>query len=426
MAEGNPPRSVPDAGKESAADSSSVEASPLADREYRAPVRRNPNRRRNVVILVSVVVVLVAGIFLWRWLSSYESTDDAQADVHLYPVSARVSGYVVRVNVDDNQWVEKGAVLVEIDPKDYEVAVAQAQANLANAEATAQSLNITVPITSVNSSSQLSFTASGVEDANAGVTAAERQLTAAHEQLVAAEANDVKAQDDLHRYKLLVDKREVSQQIYDQALAAAKSSTATVAAARASESAAEQYVQQAHSRVGQAVANHKYAETGPQQVSSTQARVRAAIADVGQKRAALEQAQLNLSYTKIVAPVTGEVNKTVVVGMNVQDGQQLLTVVPLDEVWVTANFKETQLRHMEVGQRAEIHVDSSGRTLKGHVDSIAGATGPLFSLLPPENATGNYVKIVQRVPVKIVLEQGENKDRRLRPGMNVVSDVYLK
>jgi membrane fusion protein (multidrug efflux system) len=398
----------------------------LADREYRPLARRNPNRRRNVVILVAVVVVLVAGFFLWRWLNSYESTDDAQADVHLYPVSARVSGYVVRVNVDDNQWVEKGTVLVEIDPKDYEVAVAQAQANFANAEATAQSLNLTVPITSVNSSSQLRFTASGVDDANAGVIAAERQLTAAHEQLVAAEANDVKAQDDLHRYKLLVDKREVSQQIYDQALAAAKSSTATVAAARASESAAQQFVQQARTRVSQAEANHKYAETGPQQVSSTQARVRAAFADVEQKRSALEQAQLNLSYTRIVAPVTGEVNKTVVVGMNVQDGQQLLTVVPLDEVWVTANFKETQLRHMQVGQRAEIHVDSSGRTLKGHVDSIAGATGPLYSLLPPENATGNYVKIVQRIPVKIVLEQGENKDRRLRPGMNVVPDVYLK
>jgi membrane fusion protein (multidrug efflux system) len=161
-------------------------------------------------------------------------------------------------------------------------------------------------------------------------------------------------------------------------------------------------------------------------VSSSQARARAAIADVEQKRALLEQAQLNLGYTKILAPVSGEVNKTVVVGMNVSDGQQLLTVVPLDEVWVTANFKETQLRNMRVGQKAEIHVDSSGRTFKGHVDSIAGATGPLFSLLPPENATGNYVKIVQRIPVKIVLEPGENRNRLLRPGMNVVPDVSLK
>jgi membrane fusion protein (multidrug efflux system) len=419
MAEENLPRSVPQTD-------SPIDPSPLTDREHTPRVRRISHRRRNIVILAVIAMVIIAGVFLWHHLSSYESTDDAQADVHLYPVSARVSGYVVRVNVDDNQWVEKGTVLVEIDPKDYEVAVAQAQANLTNAEATAQSLNITVPITSVNTSSQLKFAASGIEDANAGVAAAEKQLTAAHAQLEAAEANDVRAQDDLHRYKLLVDKREVSQQIYDQALATAKSSTATVSAAHASESAAQQFVQQTRSRLAQADANHQYAQTGPQQVSSTRARVRAAIADVEQKRALLEQAQLNLGYTKIVAPVAGEVNKTVVVGMNVQDGQQLLTVVPLDEVWVTANFKETQLKHMRVGQRAEINVDSSGRTLKGHVDSIAGATGPLFSLLPPENATGNYVKIVQRIPVKIVLDPGENRDRRLRPGMNVVPDVYLK
>jgi membrane fusion protein (multidrug efflux system) len=199
-----------------------------------------------------------------------------------------------------------------------------------------------------------------------------------------------------------------------------------VAAAIANESAAQQFVEQAQSRQVQAEANHQYAETGPQQVSSSKARARAAIADVEEKRALLEQAQLNLGYTKIVAPVSGEVNKTVVVGLNVQAGQQLLTVVPLDEVWVTANFKETQLRHMRVGQKAEIHIDSNGRTLKGHVDSIAGATGPLFSLLPPENATGNYVKIVQRIPVKIVLDPGENHDRQLRPGMNVVPDVYLQ
>jgi membrane fusion protein, multidrug efflux system len=395
--------------------------SPSPNRGY-----TRPKPRRKIIIAIVIVVVLVAGVFLWRWLSSYESTDDAQVDVHLYPVSARVSGYVINVYPDDNQYVQKGTVLVEIDPKDYEVAVAQAKANLASAEATAQSLNITVPITSVNTSSQLKYTASDVDSSSAGIIAAEKQLTAAHAQLEQAEANDVKAQDDLHRYKLLVDKQEVAAQVYDQALAAAKASTATVAAARANEAAAQQSVQQAKSRLLGSEANHQSAETGPQQVSSSRARARAAIADVEEKRAALEQAELNLQYTKIVAPVSGEVNKTVVVGLNVQPGQQLLTVVPLDEVWITANFKETQLRHMKVGQKAEIHVDSSGRTFKGHVDSIAGATGPLFSLLPPENATGNYVKIVQRIPVKIVLEPGENKDRQLRPGMNVVPDVYLQ
>jgi len=394
--------------------------------EKKLPPDADRKRRRNLIIIATALVVIVAGLLLWRYLSSYESTDDAQVDVHLYPVSARISGYVIRVNVNDNQWVNQGDVLVEIDPTDYQVGLAQAQANLANAEATAKSLNITVPITSVNTASQLQFAASGVEDARAAISAAEKQLAAAHDQVEAAEANDVKAQDDLQRYKQLVDKREVSQQVYDQALATARSSTANVAAARASESAAQQFVQQTQSRLTQATANHEYARTGPQQVSSTRARVQAAIADVQQRRALLQQAELNLRYTKIVAPVSGQVNKTVVEGLNVEPGQQLLTIVPLDEVWVTANFKETQLRHMQIGQKADIHVDSSGRTVHGHVDSIAGATGPLFSLLPPENATGNYVKIVQRVPVKIVLEPGENRDRRLRPGMNVVPNVYLR
>jgi membrane fusion protein (multidrug efflux system) len=423
MAEENSPRSVPpqtEAG-------STVNPPPAVERKPPArPYTTPKNRNKKLILVVVILLVLVGGFFLWRYLRTYESTDDAQVDVHLYPVSARISGYVVRVNVDDNQWVQKGTVLVEIDPKDFEVAVAQAQANLANAEATAQSLNITVPITSTNTTSQLRSTASGVENSRAGIIAAERQLSAAHAQVEQAEANDVRVQEDLHRYKLLVDKREIAQQVYDQAVASAKASTAAVAAARANESAAQQFVQQAQSRLVESQANLQYAETGPQQVSSTRARVRAAIADVEQKRALLEQAQLNLEYTRIVAPVTGEVNKSVVVGMNVQAGQQLLTLVPLDEIWVTANFKETQLRRMRVGQKAKVHVDATGRTLNGHVDSIAGATGPTFSLLPPENATGNYVKIVQRIPVKIVLEQGENRDHLLRPGMNVVPDVYLR
>jgi membrane fusion protein (multidrug efflux system) len=413
MAEEHPPRLTDDASRESA-------IPPLS------PHYKRSNARRNILIVAIVLVVIVGGLFLWRYLGAYESTDDAQVDAHLYPVSGRISGYVTKVNVDDNQFVQKGAVLVEIDPKDYEVAVEQAKASLASAEATAQSMNIDVPISSVNTSSQLKFTASGVENAGAAIVNAENRVAAAHAELEAAEANDVKAQDDIRRYKALLDKQEVAEQVYDQALATAKSSTASVAAARDNEAAAQQAVKQARSQLGQSEASQQSAETGPQQVSSTRARARAAIADVQQKRAALEQAQLNLQYTQIVAPISGEVNKTVVVGMNVQPGQQLLTVVPLDEIWITANFKETQLKQMKVGQKSEIHVDSSGQTLKGHVDSVAGATGPLFSLLPPENATGNYVKIVQRIPVKIVLDPGENQDHQLRPGMNVVPDVYIR
>ena len=383
-------------------------------------------RRRKTYFLAAAVILVVAGLLLWRYFSSYESTDDAQVDVHLYPVSARISGYVIKVNVGDNQYVQQGTVLVEIDPKDYEVAVAQARANLDSAIATARSQNITVPITSISTSSTLTFSQADVLTSQAGVASAEKQLVAAQSQVEEAEANDIKVQDDLRRYKLLVDKKEVAEQIYDQALAAARSSTAIVAAAHANAAAAEAAVRQARGRLEGAQANERSAETAPQQVSSTRARAQAALADVEQRRAALNQAELNLQYTKIYAPVAGEVNKTVVVGLNVQPGQQLLTVVPLEEVWVTANFKETQLKHMRVGQKVTLHVDSNGRDYQGHIDSIAGATGPLFSLLPPENATGNYVKIVQRIPVKIVLQPGENRDLQLRPGMNVEPHVYLR
>jgi membrane fusion protein (multidrug efflux system) len=408
-------------------DAPSTPAAAQALGPHRVVPRRTARSKFRGVIILVVLVLLLAGVyFLWRYLASYESTDDAQVDVHLSPVSARVSGYVIKVLVGDNQYVEQGTELVEIDPKDYQVAIEKAQADLANAEATAQSVNITVPITSVNTSSQLRSTVSDVDNANAGIIGAEKQVAAAHAQVEQAEANDVKVQDDLQRYKRLVDKQNVSEQIYDQALAAAKASTANVAAAHDNEAAAQQVVRQAESRRTQAQANQRAAETGPQQVASTRARALSAGADVQQKRAALEQAELNLGYTKIVAPVSGEVNKNAVVGINVEPGEQLLTIVPLDEVWITANFKETQLKHMKTGQRVEIEVDSSGRTYKGHVDSIAGATGPLFSLLPPENATGNYVKIVQRIPVKIVLEPGENRDHLLRPGMNVDPKVYLR
>jgi membrane fusion protein (multidrug efflux system) len=398
------------------------------ERERQAPLRLRRRWKSWQAGLIAgvLLLVLVSGGLLWRYFASYESTDDAQVDVHLYPVSARVSGYVISVNVNDNQPVEKGAVLVEVDPRDYQVAVDKARADLANAEATAQSLDIAVPIASVDTSSQLKFSASDVENAHAGIAVAERQLAAAHAQWEQAAANDVKTQDDLKRYKLLLDRDEVSAQIYDQALAAAKASTAGVTAARANEDAAQQSVKQAKSRLSEAEANHRVAETAPEQVASTRARALSAAADVQEKRAALNQAELNLQYTRIVAPVGGEVNKNVVAGMNVQPGQGLLNIIPLDDVWITANFKEAQLKQLRPGERVEISVDSNGRSYKGHIDSIGGATGPVFSLLPPENATGNYVKIVQRIPVKIVLDPGENRDHQLRPGMNVEPKVYLR
>jgi membrane fusion protein, multidrug efflux system len=414
----NPPQATPSVRSTPTGHSATAEA----------PIPAYPRRRsyKRWIFLISFVVLAIGGVFLWLYLSGFESTDDAQVDVHLYPVSARISGYIQKVYVEDNQWVNEGSTLVEIDPKDYEVALARAQAALDNSEAAAESMNIDVPISSVDTSSQLKFTSSDIENAQAAIQAADKEAAAAHARLLEAQAENVKAQDDVTRYRLLLAKDEVPKQVYDHAYAAAASNAAAVAAAEASEAAALQAVQEARSRLLEAEARYEDAQAGPQRVASTRAKALAAVADVHQKRAAVEQAQLNLGYTKILAPVTGEVTKKVVVGLNVEPGEQLLTVVPLDQVWITANFKETQLKHMRVGQKVKIDLDSNGRSYKGHIDSIAGATGPLFSLLPPENATGNYVKIVQRVPVKIVLEPGENRDRQLRPGMNVEAKVYLR
>jgi membrane fusion protein, multidrug efflux system len=401
-----------------------AENAPAGDVLVSAYPQRHSHKRW--IVLGPVIVLVVACIFLGYYFSGFESTDDAQVDVHLYPVSARIPGYIQEVNVGDNQWVDQGSTLVEIDPKDYEVALARAQATLATAEATAKSLKIDVPISSVDSSSELKFTSSDIQNAQAAVQAAEKEATAAHARVLEALAENVKAQDDVTRYRLLLAKEEVAKQVYDHAYAGAATDAAAVAAAEADEAAAQQAVQEAHSRLAEAQAHYESAQAGPQRVASTRAKALSAAADVHQKEAALEQAQLNLGYTRILAPVTGEVTKKVVVGLNVDPGEQLLTVIPLDQVWITANFKETQLKHMHVGQKAKLVLDANGRTYNGHVDSIEGGTGPIFSLLPPENATGNYVKIVQRVPVKIVLEPGENRDHQLRPGMNVEAKVYLR
>ncbi len=394
--------------------------------EYRRPGFFQANPRARLLLIIAAIVVIIGGIFAWRYFSSYESTDDAEVDGHLQPLSARISGYVSVVNVDDNQFVHKGDVLVEIDPRDYQTALDQARANLASAQATARSLNINVPVTSINTTSQVSSSQADIDDAQAGIVAALQQHDAAQAQLLEAQANNQKAQNDLARYKLLVDKQEISEQLYDQAVAAAASGNASVAAAKANASAADQQVTQARARLAQAEATYRSSQTGPQQVASSKARALSAEADVQEKQAALEQAELNLQYTKIIAPVDGIVSKSVEVGMNVQPGQQLLTIVPLNEVWVTANFKETQLKYMRPGQKAEIKVDANGRTYQGHVDSIAGSSGARLSLLPPENATGNYVKVVQRIPVKIVLNPGQNSDDYLRLGMSVEPKVYVK
>ncbi|HXA77527.1 MAG TPA: HlyD family secretion protein [Candidatus Acidoferrales bacterium] len=424
MAEKNEPDSSAAAPPEKAPAPETQSAQQLPAARASEYLRERPRTR---LFLIIAALVLIVGIFFaWRYFSSYESTDDAEVDGHVMPVSARISGYVAKVNVDDNQYVHAGDVLVTIDPRDYQVAVDQARANVADAQATALSLSINVPVTSINTASQVSSSEADIANAQAGISAAQQQLDAAEAQLLQAQANDVKAQNDLVRYKQLVDKQEISQQIYDQAVAAAAANAAGVAGAKAAASAAGQQVTQARSRLATAQANLRSSQTGPNQVASVRDRANSAEAIAQAKQAALEQAQLNLQYTQIVAPANGVVIKNVEVGMNVQPGQQLATVIPLDDIWITADFKETQLRNMKPGQRTEIKADSNGRVYQGHVDSISGSSGARLSLLPPENATGNYVKVVQRVPVKIVLNPGENSDHSLRIGMSVEPKVFLK
>ena len=403
----------------------------------RGAFRRSPLAK--LLALGVAVVLVVGGVLTWRYLSVRESTDDAQVDGHIYPVSARVGGTVVKVLVDDNQYVEAGTVLVELDTNDYRVALDRARADLAESAATLRVSQTQVPITSATSESRLSAAQAGVGVASAGVSAAEKGVDAARAHLVAAEAkvrenraNSERAARDLERMKALVAKEEISRQQYDAAVAAAESFRAQVDSAEAQVKEAQGGVQVAESQLGQqkamlerARAEMDATRTAPQQIAASRAHAESSAAKVQQLQAAVEQATLNQQYTTIRAPVSGVVSqRSVEAGQVIQPGQPLLAVVPLDDIWITANFKENQLRKMRPGQPATVSVDAySGRKYEGRVESIAAGTGSRFSLLPPENATGNYVKVVQRVPVKIVLDKGQNQDHLLRPGMSVVPTV---
>src|ERR1700730_5960684 len=406
---------------------SSIKPLPATEEHFHSRPSRTQSSGFRIGVVIAIIILLIAGFFAYRYFTSYESTDDAQVDGHVNSVSARISGHDIKLNVQDNQYVQAGTVLVEIDPADYQVAYERAKADYEDAQAGAVAPGVTVPITSINTSGQVSATEADVNSARAGIQVAKQQFEAAKAQLQQAEANNVKAQNDLGRYRQLVDKQEISQQQYDQAVAAARAGDGAAEAARANADAAVQQISQAQSKLAQAEANWRSANTAPKQMTGMRAKAASAEAEVQRKKADLDQAQLNLQYTKILAPVAGVVSdRTVEVGQNVVPGQELLKVIPLDEIWITANFKETQLRNIRVGQPVTIEVDANGRKYKGKVDSIAGASGARFSLLPPENATGNYVKVVQRIPVKIVLEPGENKDHQLRPGMSVVPKVWIR
>ena len=396
--------------------------------EYEIPAQKSS--RKFIVIAVIILLVIGAGLFYWRSTFT-EDTDDAQVDGDLYQVSSRVTGQVIKVYVEDNQTVQTGQPIAEIDPKDYQVALEQAQANLASSQAAAIQATVNVPITSVNVTTSVDTTSSDVQGSSASVEQARKQAQAAEARVAAAKANAVKSRLDVERYTPLVQKDVISKQQYDAAVATDASNQAAVLEAEANVIASQAQVTQALQKLSQSrYQAAQSVKTGPDQVRAQQAKANAAIADVKQAQAKVDQAALNLSYTHITAPTAGIVNKkNVQVGANVSIGQDLLTIIPLTNLWVTANFKETQLARMHPGQDVTIKVDAlGGRKFHGKVTQIGGATGSRLSLFPPENATGNYVKVVQRIPVRIDFTnlQQEDGDFALRPGMSVTPEVEVK
>jgi membrane fusion protein (multidrug efflux system) len=417
----------------------------MPDQPDDAPRLAKPSFARSwrVRAAAAAVLAIVAGAAWWLWTTrGRESTDDAQVDSYVTPIAARVGGTVLRVSVVDNQLVDAGATLVEIDPRDYEVSVEKARADLADAEAAAIAAQSNVPITFTTASSNVTTARGSVDQAHAAADAAQKEVEAARARLTTsqakareANANAAKAARDVERLKGLLAKDEVSQQQFDAVSAqaeaqqaAADSAISQVAEAEAGIRVAESRLVQARAGETEALSSLRGTETEPEQLAAMKARASSAEARVLQAKASLAQAELNLQYTTVKAPARGIVSKkSVNPGQVVQPDQPLLAIVETGTEWITANYKETQLTNMRAGQRAVVDVDGlGGKSFEGHVDSIAAATGARFSLLPPENATGNFVKVVQRVPVKIVLDTGQDPDQRLRPGMSVTPTVYTR
>lgn len=410
----------------------------IAEEGSGSPSALSPNHSKHHSVLFTIFWIILAlaaaiGAFFWiRYSAGFEETDDAQVDGHIAPVSTRINGTVIRINVEDNQTVKRGQILLQLDPRDYEVAVAQAKANLAQAKAQLHAENPALFITRTINTTQIATTASDITNAWAALAAAQRDYQVALANIAAARANNIKAKKDFIRYQALINKDEVSHEQFDAVAATARSQAATLAANLASAQASAKIIVQRRAALAQAQSRHREAfRNAPKQVSINKANIASRQSAIQIQQAQLQQALLNLSYCTIYAPSSGIVGKrTVEAGQRVEPGQQLLSITQLDNLWITANFKETQLRHIHPGQRVTIHVDTYNQDYEGVVESMPGATGTKYSLLPPENATGNYVKVVQRLPVRIrIKNNSRNKNAppisQLRPGMSVEPKVWL-
>jgi membrane fusion protein (multidrug efflux system) len=407
----------------------------LSDSEERSAKelesKKNSGRTRlaRLALPLGVGLIVVAVLGWWLHSRAFETTDDAQIEGHFNSISSRISGTVTYLNpnVENNHWVEQGTLLLELDPQDYEADLEHAKANLETRQAQARSARLNVPIISASAFGQLHMAEAAKAEAAAAVSAEQANLVGTQEKLEQDQVIHAQAERDRLRYRALVDKHEISRSEYDARETKALATAHLVQLDRAAVNAATQKIAQARNMALARQAQIDSARTAPHQVSDARAQSESAIAQLDQAKADLHTAALNLSYTKIYSAVAGVIGrKTVELGHRIQPGQGLLVIVPLNDIWVTANFKETQMKRMRVGQPVRIHVDAFDRDYRGAIENLPGATGPLFSLFPPENASGNYVKVVQRFPVRIRFDQNQDPQHLLRPGMSVEPAVKVR
>ena len=398
---------------------------PLKDRA-RAWVKEHPIA--TVLIIVGIIVLLIAGILLWRYISSYEETDDAFVEGHTDPISARISGIVTAVYVENTYRVKKGQLLAELDPRDNQVAKEQSSANYAQAQAGFRAQAPSIPITATNQSTQVVNAELNVASGEANVAAAQEKYQSALADQQQAEANQANAAREEERYRQLVLKQEVSREQYDQRATEERAQAAVVVSRSQTAQAAAKSVAQAEAQLGMSRAQEKQARQNlPRQVAAQRETLAQRKADVQVAKAQADQAELNLEYTRIYAPEDGIIgDKQVQLASQIAPGQEMFALTQTNDIWVTANFKETAIKKIWPGQSVTVYVDALAQKFQGYVEALPGGSGAIYSLLPPENATGNYVKVVQRLPVRIRIKPGQPGAERLVPGMSTEPKVWIR